>query len=154
MPLTTVRWSRHCLPRLPLPGGSGLMRSHTSSVSSPRPATAVCLPVIHTEQEKNLPAVAVIHQTGPSTGPVRGACDSLHFAVRRHSSEERGMPESEKRSFWNRLFNTADRSSEREARVLEYIMHRVGEGAPQQRRERGVRQAQRLPRGGGGDLRP
>jgi hypothetical protein len=66
MPLTTVRWSRHCLPRLPLPGRSGLMRSHTSSVSSPRPATAVCLPVIHTEQEKNLPAVAVIHQTGTS----------------------------------------------------------------------------------------
>jgi hypothetical protein len=29
------------------------------------------------------------------------------------------MPESEKRSFWNRLFNTADRS----------FMHRVGEGA-------------------------
>lgn len=49
-----------------LPGRSGLMRSHTSSVSSPRPATAVCLPVIHTEQEKNLPAVAVIHQTGPT----------------------------------------------------------------------------------------
>ena len=39
------------------------------------------------------------------------------------------MPESEKRSFWDRLLNTADRSSEREARVLEYIMHRVGEGA-------------------------
>jgi hypothetical protein len=38
------------------------------------------------------------------------------------------MPESEKRSFWDRLFNT-DRSSQREARVLEYIMHRVGEGA-------------------------
>ena len=48
------------------------------------------------------------------------------------------MPESEKRSFWDRLFNT-DRSSEREARVLEYIMHRVGEGAPRRRRERGVR---------------
>ena len=38
------------------------------------------------------------------------------------------MPESEKRSFWNRLFST-DRPSEREARVLEYIMHRIGEGA-------------------------
>jgi hypothetical protein len=38
------------------------------------------------------------------------------------------MPESEKRSFWDRLFR-ADRPSQREARVLEYIMHRVGEGA-------------------------
>jgi hypothetical protein len=38
------------------------------------------------------------------------------------------MPESEKRSFWERLFST-DRPSQREERVLEYIMHRVGEGA-------------------------
>jgi hypothetical protein len=38
------------------------------------------------------------------------------------------MPESEKRSFWERLFST-DRTSQREERVLEYIMHRVGEGA-------------------------
>jgi len=38
------------------------------------------------------------------------------------------MPESEKRSFWDRLFRT-DRPSQREARVLEYIMHRVAEGA-------------------------
>ena len=38
------------------------------------------------------------------------------------------MPESEKRSFWERLFST-DRPSQREQRVLEYIMHRVGEGA-------------------------
>ena len=38
------------------------------------------------------------------------------------------MPESEKRSFWDRLFST-DRPSQREERVLEYIMHRVGEGA-------------------------
>jgi hypothetical protein len=38
------------------------------------------------------------------------------------------MPESEKRSIWDRLFST-DRPSQREARVLEYIMHRVGEGA-------------------------
>ena len=38
------------------------------------------------------------------------------------------MPESEKRSFWDRLFNR-DRPSQREERVLEYIMHRVGEGA-------------------------
>jgi len=38
------------------------------------------------------------------------------------------MPESEKRSFWGRLFNTNQRSV-REQRVLEYIMHRVGEGA-------------------------
>ena len=38
------------------------------------------------------------------------------------------MPESEKRSFWDRLFNR-DRTSQREERVLEYIMHRLGEGA-------------------------
>lgn len=38
------------------------------------------------------------------------------------------MPESEKRSFWKRLFAT-DRPSQREERVLEYIMHRIGEGA-------------------------
>ena len=38
------------------------------------------------------------------------------------------MPEGEKRSFWNRLFS-ADRPSQREERVLEYIMHRIGEGA-------------------------
>lgn len=38
------------------------------------------------------------------------------------------MPESEKRSFWDRLFST-DRPSQREERVLEYVMHRVGEGA-------------------------
>jgi hypothetical protein len=38
------------------------------------------------------------------------------------------MPESEKRSFWERLFST-DRPSQREERELEYIMHRVGEGA-------------------------
>jgi hypothetical protein len=38
------------------------------------------------------------------------------------------MPEGEKRSFWSRLFST-DRTSQREERVLEYIMHRIGEGA-------------------------
>ena len=38
------------------------------------------------------------------------------------------MPESRKRSFWDRLFSR-DRTSQREDRVLEYIMHRVGEGA-------------------------
>ncbi len=38
------------------------------------------------------------------------------------------MTESEKRTFWDRLFSTGH-PSEREARVLEYIMHRVGEGA-------------------------
>ena len=38
------------------------------------------------------------------------------------------MPESEQRSFWDRLFNR-NKTSVREQRVLEYIMHRVGEGA-------------------------
>lgn len=38
------------------------------------------------------------------------------------------MTEREERSFWNRLFSR-DQHSEREERVLEYIQHRVGEGA-------------------------
>ena len=38
------------------------------------------------------------------------------------------MPESKKMSFWDRLFST-DRTSQREERVLEYILHLVGEGA-------------------------
>ena len=36
--------------------------------------------------------------------------------------------EQEKRSFWQRLFNTNKRSA-REERVVGYIMHRIGEGA-------------------------
>jgi hypothetical protein len=38
------------------------------------------------------------------------------------------MPESEKRSFWDRLFNT-HQPSQREERVAEYIIHRLGDGA-------------------------
>ena len=38
------------------------------------------------------------------------------------------MPESEKRSFWNRLFST-HQPSQREERVVEYIIHRLGDGA-------------------------
>ncbi|MDQ3863028.1 MAG: hypothetical protein M3317_05945 [Actinomycetota bacterium] len=39
------------------------------------------------------------------------------------------MPESsEKRSFWERLLST-HRTSEREERVAEYIIHRLGDGA-------------------------
>jgi len=38
------------------------------------------------------------------------------------------MPESEKRSFWARLFSTRQ-PSQREQRVAEYIIHRLGEGA-------------------------
>jgi hypothetical protein len=64
---------------------------------------------------------------GRTSGPVLGARDSLHLCYRSRS-EERGMPESKKRSFWDRLFST-DKPSQREERVLEYIMHRVGEGA-------------------------
>lgn len=36
--------------------------------------------------------------------------------------------EQEKRSFWQRLFNT-NRRSAREERVVGYIVHRLGEGA-------------------------
>jgi hypothetical protein len=42
--------------------------------------------------------------------------------------EKRGMPESEKRSFWDRLLST-HYHSEREERVIEYIIHRLGDGA-------------------------
>jgi hypothetical protein len=38
------------------------------------------------------------------------------------------MPESEKRSFWDRLFST-HQPSQREERVVEYIIHRLGDGA-------------------------
>lgn len=38
------------------------------------------------------------------------------------------MTEREERSFWNRLFSR-DQHSEREERVLDYIQHRIGEGA-------------------------
>ena len=39
------------------------------------------------------------------------------------------MPEgSESRTFWSRLFNL-DYHSAREERVVEYILHRLGEGA-------------------------
>ncbi len=38
------------------------------------------------------------------------------------------MPESEKRSFWDRLFST-HQPSQREQRVAEYIIHRLGDGA-------------------------
>ena len=39
------------------------------------------------------------------------------------------MPEeSEKRSFWDRLFSPTH-SFEREKRVIEYIIHRLGDGA-------------------------
>ncbi len=38
------------------------------------------------------------------------------------------MPESEKRSFWDRLFSIRQ-PSQREQRVAEYIIHRLGDGA-------------------------
>lgn len=38
------------------------------------------------------------------------------------------MPESGKRSFWDRLFST-HQPSQREERVVEYIIHRLGDGA-------------------------
>ncbi|CAN5702044.1 hypothetical protein BH18ACT11_BH18ACT11_01360 [soil metagenome] len=38
------------------------------------------------------------------------------------------MPESEKRSFWDRLFSPRQ-PSQREQRVAEYIIHRLGDGA-------------------------
>lgn len=34
----------------------------------------------------------------------------------------------ERRSFWDRVFNTRT-SNERERRVIEYIIHRIGDGA-------------------------
>ena len=38
------------------------------------------------------------------------------------------MPEERKRSFWERLFGR-NQPSAREERVIEYIIHRLGEGA-------------------------
>ena len=38
------------------------------------------------------------------------------------------MPENEQRSFWDRLFRT-HQPTEREQKVAEYIIHRLGEGA-------------------------
>jgi hypothetical protein len=38
------------------------------------------------------------------------------------------MPQGEKRSFWDRLFGRKQPSA-REERVVEYIVHRLGEGA-------------------------
>jgi len=43
--------------------------------------------------------------------------------VRRES-----MPESERRSFWDRAFSTSHETA-REEKVAQYIIHRVGEGA-------------------------
>ena len=42
--------------------------------------------------------------------------------------EERGMAQGEKRSFWDRLFGR-NQPSAREERVVEYIIHRLGDGA-------------------------
>jgi hypothetical protein len=39
------------------------------------------------------------------------------------------MTQDEKRSFWDRLFGRIQPSSAREERVVEYIIHRLGEGA-------------------------
>jgi hypothetical protein len=39
------------------------------------------------------------------------------------------MTQDEKRSFWDRLFGRNQPSSAREERVVEYIIHRLGEGA-------------------------
>ena len=38
------------------------------------------------------------------------------------------MPEERKRSFWDRLLGRSDHSP-REERIIEYIIHRLGEGA-------------------------
>jgi len=38
------------------------------------------------------------------------------------------MPENERRTFWERLFSTRQ-PTEREQKVAEYIIHRLGEGA-------------------------
>ena len=38
------------------------------------------------------------------------------------------MPEERKRSFWDRLFGR-NQPSAREERIVEYIIHRLGEGA-------------------------
>ena len=39
------------------------------------------------------------------------------------------MTEEKKQSFWNKIFFGNREGTERERKVLEYIMHRIGEGA-------------------------
>jgi len=51
----------------------------------------------------------------------------LHFWGRTFSGEERGMPEKEK-GFWERIFSGSHRSA-REERVLDYVIHRIEDGA-------------------------
>jgi hypothetical protein len=41
------------------------------------------------------------------------------------------MPEERKRSFWDRLLGRSEHSP-RQERIIEYISHRLGEGAPLQ----------------------
>ena len=59
--------------------------------------------------------------------------DSVYWTRSLASSDRDGRriwvpEESEKRSFWDRLFSTTH-SFEREKRVIEYIIHRLGDGA-------------------------
>ena len=61
----------------------------------------------------------------PSCGPLLRAADSLHLGKPRAKG---GSMTEERRSFWDRIFNTRT-SNERERKVVEYVVHRIGEGA-------------------------
>jgi hypothetical protein len=63
--------------------------------------------------------------------PRRGSSVRVYSGpVTRNTGREEGiaMSEERKRSFWSRLFNL-DYHSAREERVVEYIIHRLREGA-------------------------
>jgi hypothetical protein len=68
-------------------------------------------------------------------GTVRRVSDSLHLGKRKGNGtrviigkDRREIVTEERQSFWHRLFFGGG-SSDRERRVLEYIIHRISDGA-------------------------
>jgi hypothetical protein len=57
----------------------------------------------------------------------RTVADLIHLVARPRRAEGGSMSE-ERQSFWDRLFNL-NYHSEREERVIEYVIHRIGDGA-------------------------
>src|SRR5688572_23394238 len=72
MPSMTWRWSRHCMPRCPFFGSSGMSLPHAVSVSSPHLATLSTTSL--RSLRARLAALARIYQTHPSKGLRPFAC--------------------------------------------------------------------------------
>ncbi len=79
--------------------------------------------------------VAWADRRADATGTVRRVSDSLHLGNRTGNGTRDtngkgggGIVTEEQQSFWHRLFFGGG-SSDRERRVLEYIIHRVSDGA-------------------------